>query len=215
MGKVRRKRTQYHFSSDKKDEETTSNNNQPDDDGGVSGFNINVPEDVFKDVKIDVDEVNRNLNEDDSRSIKTVRSISKSVKSFKKSLGDIHLKKADKRTLRRNLFLKKIQLSQPNLNRGKKNGKEKIPDLYSISDIDKLLPKVDMVFHNPKVNNEKQPSQIPTPKIRGISKAKDRKKAMINNMDGFKKLLNDTNIKSNLMDVVSSSIQQKVFNEQV
>uniref|UniRef100_A0A224XJY2 Ribosome biogenesis protein SLX9 n=1 Tax=Panstrongylus lignarius TaxID=156445 RepID=A0A224XJY2_9HEMI len=215
MGKVRRKRTQYHFSSNKKDEETTSNNNQPDDDGGVSGFNINVPEDIFKDVKIDVDEVNRNLNEDDSRSIKTVRSISKSVKSFKKSLGDIHLKKADKRTLRRNLFLKKIQLSQANLNRGKKNGKEKVSDLYSISEIDKLLPKVDMVFHNPKVSNGKQPSQITAPKIRGILKAKDRKKAMINNMDGFKKLLNDTNFKSNLMDVVSSSIQQKVFTEEV
>uniref|UniRef100_A0A0V0G793 Uncharacterized protein n=1 Tax=Triatoma dimidiata TaxID=72491 RepID=A0A0V0G793_TRIDM len=215
MGKVRRKRTQYHFSSDKKDEETTNNNNQLDNDGGVSGFNIDVPEDVFKDIKIDVDEVNQNLNEDDSRSIKTVRSISKSVKSFKKSLGDIHLKKADKRTLRRNLFLKKIQLSQANLNRGKKNGKEKLPDLYSISEIDKLLPKVDMVFHNPKVSNEKQSSQITTPKIRGISKAKDRKKAMINNMDGYKKLLNDTNFKSNLMDVVTNIIQQKVFNEKV
>lgn len=105
MGKVRRKRTQYHFSSNKKDEER--NNNQLINEEGMSGLNIDIPDDVFKDVKINIDEVNQNLvDEEDSRSIKTVRSISKSVKSFKKSLGDIHLTKADKRTLRRNLFLK-------------------------------------------------------------------------------------------------------------
>ncbi|KAK9499937.1 hypothetical protein O3M35_002872 [Rhynocoris fuscipes] len=212
MGKQRRKREKYHYSS-KEENDMEVQPSEPSESQEVSDFKVTVPDDLFKNIKIDIDDVNKNLTEDDSKSTRSVKSISKSIKSFKRSL-DVHLKKNEKRTLRRNLFLNKLKLSYNENGKQKKKGKS---SLLSISEMDKHLPSVDMVFHKPSSQPklEKQENEVAIKKPKGIMKAKDRKKANLNNLNEFKKILNDQKYKSNPLDVLTSRIEEKVFNEEL
>ncbi|XP_014252259.1 uncharacterized protein LOC106668234 [Cimex lectularius] len=211
MGKGKRTRLKYKYSRLEDDGEMTVTD-KPEGDGALDGQDDN------EDAKMTVDEPDKEDDKnEDAKSVRTVMSVSKSYKSIKRSIGST-LSKVDKRKLKHNIFMKKVEINHEllKLNKKGKKGDSILPS--TIAELDNLLPSANMLHHQSQTHKAKEKDKFAksvNKKIRGIKKAKDRLKDMQMNLDVFKSALADSKYKSCPLDVVTESIQDRVFNQAV
>ncbi|KAF6201778.1 hypothetical protein GE061_004173 [Apolygus lucorum] len=160
---------------------------------------------IFDGLDIAVSNLNTCLSDD----TKSVHSLAKTFRSVKRSLGGKSLKKDDKKKLRHDMFLSKIDAFYKNRENLKKN--KKGPVDMSIKDLDKALPAVDMVFHKSD-KKVKEPRPVST-KQKGIKKAKQRQKELEQNYEAFKKIMEDVKSKEKILDVVTEHVHQTVLSQ--
>lgn len=141
--------------------------------------------------------------------VKTVVSY-KSAKSCN-SVGKI-IKKKDKLNIKRKLLLKKIDV----VNQSKKQAKirEKRKNVSIIGDTNPLhdaLPSLEDLIKNKSNSNRTLPRE--SKKNKGIGKARQRKKKLIEDMAVFKRTLKNKTFSSNPFDIISTHVQAMVQEE--
>uniref|UniRef100_A0A146LYA7 Uncharacterized protein n=1 Tax=Lygus hesperus TaxID=30085 RepID=A0A146LYA7_LYGHE len=217
MGKQRRAREKYHLAS------VRARNKEIDGGGelidetdkmsvgdkqsvGKLSLKIKPKGGIFDGLDIAVSNLNTCLADD----TKSVHSLAKTFRSVKRSLGGKSMKKDDKKKLRHDMFLSKIDAFYKHRENLKKN-KNRGPIDVSIKDLDNALPAVDMVFHKSD-KKVKQPRPVST-KQKGIKKAKQRQKDLEQNYEAFKKIMEEVKSKEKILDVVTEHVQQKVLSQ--
>lgn len=134
----------------------------------------------------------------------------KSIKSQK--AGNKTIKKKEKLNIKRSLLKKKIdtmkELKEEEKVRQKRKNMSVIGDTNPLHD---SLPSLESLLENKKKVNCRL-SQRSTKK-RGIDKAKQRKKKNINDIDLFKRAINDDLFKINPFEIISNHIQTVVEQE--
>ncbi|KAJ8919948.1 hypothetical protein NQ315_006477 [Exocentrus adspersus] len=156
---------------------------------------------LFSGLNIDVDTIRQTLVPDDVQSIK-------SYKSLKSESGKPILPKKEKIKLRRELLLKKIDT----VNQMKKELKlrEKRRKTALIGDTNPLhdaLPSLESLLQSH--SNRKPESK----KNRGIEKAKQRKRKLVEGVKVFKQALKNKEFKKNPFGIVSNHVKAVVEQE--
>nr|XP_014286445.1 uncharacterized protein LOC106687215 [Halyomorpha halys] len=180
-------------------------------------------EDLFKNLDIDVDKLETSVqNVCDPRPANI--SISKCIKRSVAGSGiNLKLKKGDKRELRRNLFIKKIDTIHQEVMRKKpKKSKGKSAEVNGKRETYEIV--TDKIFQDttelPKVSKSQNPSsstkQSPTAKIskrkqKAMCKMKNKAQEMLKNIDFYNQIISDTNYQSDAMGVVTNAVQKKVY----
>nr|BAN20991.1 unkown protein [Riptortus pedestris] len=213
MGKQKRARQKYHLAcvtGRLKDDEAKSESGKSILSKKSSGpWKVIPEEDLFKDIEIDVDKLKKPANDEDDR--KSVKSISKTIKrSIAESGTTVRLKKKEKRELRRNLFIKKIDAIHELL---EKKSKSKKGSKTEDADINlEELPQENMLFFKSGFKQPKGPRPVSLKK-KPIAKAKKRTMDLLNNLEAFKKVISDPKYLTDSLGAVTETVQQKVFNE--
>ncbi|XP_075230437.1 uncharacterized protein LOC142329604 isoform X2 [Lycorma delicatula] len=170
MGKVRRLRQKYHMlkkkGGDKKEDLPKGLTYEDIVSGSYDKINLpsksDLESNIFSGVNIDIGKLKTSLIEDDKVS---VRSVAKSLKYD--SSGKL-LKKNEKRKLRHELFMKKLDIVQQMRHEARRK-KKKNKSGNNIQNISDELPQL------VKIENRKPNKPI---KKKGIEKAKKRQKNM-------------------------------------
>ncbi|XP_057667169.1 ribosome biogenesis protein SLX9 homolog [Diorhabda carinulata] len=134
----------------------------------------------------------------------------KSVESCK-SFGRI-IKKKDKLNIKRKFLMKKIDV----VNESKKQAKirEKRKNVSVIGDTNPLLdalPSIEDLIRSKSKSNNMLPKE--SIKNRGIGKARQRKKKLIEDMAVFKRILKNKTFSTNPFDIISNHLQAMVQEE--
>lgn len=194
MGKVRRLRQKYHA--------TLKSESTQKQDGPVKENHPHLPvtlpsDNLFAGINIDIAALKTQLSDD-------VRS----VKSQKSSIKTQPLPKKDKLKLRREQFMKKIDV----LGRMKKEQKaekkrRKTPIIGDVNPLRDALPSLESLLKN-RTNVKYTPEE--PKKTRGIAKAKKRKKELVQGVKTFKAVMNNDTFKKNPLESITRHIQAVV-----
>lgn len=194
MGKVRRLRQKYHATLKN---ESTQNQDVPAKENHPH-LPITVPSDnLFAGINIDVAALKTQLSDD-----------TRSVKSQKSTVKTRPLPKKDKLKLRRERFMKKIDV----LGRIKKEQKaekkrRKTPIIGDVNPLRDALPSLESLLKN-RTNVKYTPEE--PKKSRGIAKAKKRKKELVQGVKTFKALINNDTFKKNPLETITRHVQAVV-----
>ncbi|KDR11159.1 uncharacterized protein LOC110837334 [Zootermopsis nevadensis] len=215
MGKLRRERHKYHLSRAKSTNGAsvtpTENNEASKGESPESSALLPVPENLFAGVDISFDSLKQSLKDPDVRSVIS-----------KKSLSGGSLKsKKEKKKLRHEVFLKKLQATYEIRKSGKKRRRSnKSPrEVENAARSDKLpsrhlsdkLPSLDLNIElAQKTSSSKEKSAA---KHRSIPKAKRRNNVMLQDISLFKRLLANDGFKADPVTSVSSHVRSKVYEE--
>ncbi|BES98187.1 Hypothetical protein NTJ_11002 [Nesidiocoris tenuis] len=214
MGKVRRVRAKYHLAAVKPHTEKVDRSQADVSDSmsvsdkassvGKVSHKSKTKGGIFSGLDIAIDNLNTCLTDD----TKSVHSLAKTFRSMKNSLGGRSLKKDDKRKLRHDLFLSKIDAFYKNKEQMKKKGKD-----VTIKDLDEALPKVDMLFHKSEASAKPVKGAKPiSTKQKGIKKAKQRQKQFEQNFEAFKTVMQRAKNNGGI-DLVADHIQKNLLAE--
>lgn len=206
MGKQRRHRQKLHLP---RSADSTLSNTQEEDQFKRSSVDdilpIEAPEDVFKGISINVDNLQKKLSDD-------VRSVC-SNKTLKSELGGSKpIPKKEKLKLRKALLLKKIDSVEQMKKEYKiRNKRKKVAILGDTNPLYDALPDLNLLIKNTK--NLKNHHEIKPAKPKGIQKANKRKKMLIKEVNLFKKVLADKSFKENPLAAVKKHIENVIQNE--
>lgn len=187
MGKVRRLRQKYH--------DTLKSETKQKHDGPVQENHPHLPisqpsDNLFEGINIDIAALKTQLADD--------------VKSQKSTIKTQPLPKKDKLKLRREQFMKKIDV----LGRLKKEQKaekkrRKTPIIGDVNPLRDALPSLESLLKN-RTNIKYKPEE--PKKSRGIAKAKKRKKELVQGVKIFKAVMN----KKNPLESITRHVQAVV-----
>lgn len=203
-GKLKRQRKKLHFPAKSHHHQLLDNQKFALDDT-VPLLPISPPkENLFAGLNIDINNLQKSLVSDDVQSIK-------SYKSLKSESEKPILSKKEKIKLRREMLLKKIDT----VNQMKKEFKlrEKRKKTTIIGDTNPLhdaLPSLESLLKgksNIKYNNTK------TIKKKGIEKATQRKKKLVEGVKIFKQTLKNKDFKKNPLEAISIHVKAVVDQE--
>ncbi|XP_018567734.1 protein FAM207A [Anoplophora glabripennis] len=201
-GKLKRQRKKLHIPA--KSQKFPENQASPKGDT-VPLLPISPPkEDLFAGLNIDINNIKKSLVSDDVQSIK-------SNKSSKSESGKQILPKKEKIKLRRELLLKKIDT----VNQMKKELKirERRKNTAVIGDTNPLhdaLPSLESLLKNKSSINYNNTKTI---KKRGIEKATQRKKKLVEGVKIFKQTLKNKDFKKNPLEAISIHVKAMVEQE--
>lgn len=214
MGKQRRERQKYHLSRMKSNNAvataTDSCESNEKQSQKTSTF-LPVPENLFAGIDISVDNLKQSLEDSDIRSVISKKSL---------SAGNV-ISKKEKRKLRHEAFLKKLEAAYHVRKDAKKQRKLKTSplkteaqpqsDKFPLLNLSDKLPPLDLNIELAQKNSisEKKPVR----KQRGIPKAKRRNKVMLQDIALFKQLLANDEYKADPVTSISSHIHTKVCEE--
>ncbi|PSN41481.1 hypothetical protein C0J52_18149 [Blattella germanica] len=204
MGKIRRVRQKYHLAATK--------STPPTDAVAVQETELSIPEapvtvsdDIFSGIDILFNNLKKTLKDSDTRSVI-------SNKTTKSTFSGATISKKDKRKLRHELFLKKLEVAYCDRKKdGKKKNKQNKPKKDVKAQIDKL-PALDLNLDMDLESVKKKDKQRQV-KVRGIPKAKHRKKSLLQDIAALKNLLSDPEFKLDAVQAASSRVQEKVHKE--
>lgn len=216
MGKLRRERQKYHLSKVKSlnnASATTTENydtsiKQPPETLAV----LSVPENPFAGIDISDDKLKQSLKDSDVRSVISKKSL---------CAGSV-ISKKEKKKLRHEAFLRKLEAAyQQRQKDGKKQKKLKrgLPKAETQAQSDKFqflglsdkLPSLDLSTALAEKNSDSK--RKPVTKQRGISKAKYRNKVMLKDVSLFKSLLKNVEFKADPITSISNHVHSKVHEE--
>ncbi|CAG9859798.1 unnamed protein product [Phyllotreta striolata] len=143
-----------------------------------------------------------------------VKKKSNTYKSLKlsKQIDNKPIKKKDKLTLKKSLLMKKVDAAKQLKKEEKiKEKRKKISIIGDTNPLHDALPSLESLMENKK--KVKFEDSEKTKKKKAIEKASQRKKKNFNNIDFFKRAINDKSFKKNPFEIISNHIQAVVNKE--
>lgn len=188
----------------------------------VGEWKVVPEENLFKNLDINVDKLETSVQ--DNCEPRPNISISKSIKRSAIESGiNLKLKKGDKRELRRNLFIKKIDaIHQEVIKKKTKKSKGKSPEVngkkqvYEISH-DKTSsdtmgsPKVQILANKSPNMKHLATTKISKRKQKTTCKLKNKTQEMLNNIDLYNQIISDTKYQTDAMGIITNAVQKRVF----
>ncbi|XP_067686117.1 ribosome biogenesis protein SLX9 homolog [Haliotis asinina] len=207
MGKVKRQRSKLHNTPIKpKKEEKTSvvdktkpNVTKGSSKDAVLPRNMSMSDNIFGSLKIDNKALAQKLPDFDARS--TVTS-----KTFK----GLNLKKKDKRKIRHEVFMQKIDAVKAAKQKAKdKKKREKTPIVGDMSVMEEALPTLELLMKEGSRSNRQSNPE----KVRGVAKERKRRKQMLSDMNIFKQVLEHPAFIENPTGTIVEHLQNKLKQE--
>lgn len=201
MGKTRRDRKKFHLSVS--GENTAKNEMETETNPELFHASplLRIEDDIFKGIDINIDTLTTNSVEDDRRSVKSFKSLKSELSENKKILPKKH-----KLQLRRELFLKKMgnvyQVKGNNQLRQRKNKVAVSENFHLLND---ALPSLQSLLHTSEATKEK--SVVQPIKLKGVQKARKRKKEMVKEVGIYKKVLSNEKFKTNSLAAIAEHIK--------
>ncbi|XP_046380389.1 ribosome biogenesis protein SLX9 homolog [Haliotis rufescens] len=208
MGKVKRQRSKLHNTpiKTKKDEKTSiadkskANLTKSSSKAAVESKPVSLSDNIFSSLKIDNKALAQKLPDFDARS--TVTS-----KTFK----GLNLKKKDKRKIRHEVFMQKIDAVKTAKQKVKdKKKREKTPIVGDMSVMEEALPTLELLM---KEGSKSQRQSNPE-KVRGVAKERKRRKQMLSDIAIFKQVLEHPAFIENPTATISEHLQNKLKQEE-
>ncbi|CAH1395148.1 unnamed protein product [Nezara viridula] len=180
-------------------------------------------EDLFKNIDIDIDKLETIVQEADEPRPATI-SISKCIKrSVVESGTNLKLKKGDKRELRRNLFIKKIDaIHQEVMKKKPKKSKGKSSEVCGKKQMYEILPEKTLPvtsecskIQRPQ-NQSSNAKHLPTSKVskrkqKAMGKLKNTTQEMLKNIELYNQIISDAQYQTDAMGIVTNAVQKKVY----
>lgn len=202
MGKAKRQRQKFHLSISNETVPKSEIKAETNPENFHASPLLRIEDDIFKGIHINVDNLTTGFVEDDRRSVKSF----KSLKSELSGNSDIILPKKHKLKLRRELLLKKMgNVYQVNRNNQLAQKKKKAALPEDLSLLDDALPSLQSLLHISATTKGK--SAVQPAKLKGVQKAKKRKKEMVKEINMYKKVLSNEKFKTNSMAAIAEHIK--------
>ncbi|XP_069698769.1 uncharacterized protein [Periplaneta americana] len=196
MGKVRRQRQKYHLP--RTDAPAASNDSvQNEEQSPEIPTELIVPENVFAGIDISLDNLKQSLKDCDVRSV-----VSQKILPAGNTIS-----KKEKRRLRHELFVKKLDAAYQAKKRSIRRYKKMKKPAENKSFVDDKLPPLDTCLKESDENPKKKKRET---KVKGIAKAKHRNKALLQDVELFKKLLEDNTVQADPVASVSALVKSRI-----
>ncbi|OWF35894.1 ribosome biogenesis protein slx9-like [Mizuhopecten yessoensis] len=206
MGKMKKNRQKYHAAAKKKEDskvEIVDMHDMETDTKFPPTLLSPAEKDgsLFKGLKINKETLKQELPDFDTRS--TITS---------KSLRGLNMKKKDKRKLKHDLWMKKLNSIDTAKKEAKaKKKRQQTPVVGDIGILGDALPTLDLLLKGstgPKSSDNKETTK------KCIPKEKQRKKQMMNDISLFKQVLAHPSFIENPTDTIKEHLQNKLLQEQ-
>lgn len=206
MGKVRRQRQKYHLSA--KSKSGNDHTKTEDNDGKCNLLTSNIfksDENIFAGINIKHEDLYKNIPRDfDATSVIS----SKSRREEK--LETQHLTKKEKLKLRREKFMKKIDVIEQSVKEAK--NRKKRQKTVVVGDLKPLMDALPSLEELADSRTKKEFLKL-NRKPKGILKLKQRQKQQSADVKMFKKVINDKIFRSNPTQTISEYLKQKLAKE--
>lgn len=202
MGKTKRQRQKFHLSVSGDNAAKSEMETETNPELFHTSPLLRVEDDIFKGIDINIDSLSTNYVEDDRRSVKSF----KSLKSELSGSNNKILPKKHKLKLRRELFLKKmgnVYQIKGNNQLTQKNNKGVLPEDFNL--LNDALPSLKSLLHTSDGTKEK--SVVQPAKLKGVQKAKKRRKEMVKEVGIYKKVLSNEKFKTNSLSAIAEHIK--------
>ncbi|CAG2229066.1 unnamed protein product [Mytilus edulis] len=196
MGKVKRQRKKLHTEAVKTTDNKVEIVDMMDTDIKQPELRLDNP---FANLDLDLGQLKQKLPDFDARSQVT-----------NKSLKGLHIKKKDKKKLRHDIWIKKLNAVEAAKKEEKERKKrEKTAIVGDIGAMGDALPTIELLMKKSSNINSDQKEQ----KKRGIATEKKRKKQMMEDISIFKQILDHPAYKENPTETITTHLQNKLKQE--
>ncbi|CAC5400538.1 unnamed protein product [Mytilus coruscus] len=196
MGKVKRQRKKLHTEAVKTTDSKVEIVDMMDTDIQQPELRLDNP---FANLDLDLGQLKQKLPDFDARSQVT-----------NKSLKGLHIKKKDKKKLRHDIWIKKLNAVEAAKKEEKDRKKrEKTAIVGDIGAMGDALPTIELLMKKSSQANRDQTEE----KTRGIAKEKKRKKQMMEDISVFKQILDHPAYKENPTETITTHLQNKLKQE--
>ncbi|XP_063396870.1 uncharacterized protein LOC134681258 isoform X1 [Mytilus trossulus] len=196
MGKVKRQRKKLHTEAVKTTDNKVEIVDMMDTDIKQPELRLDNP---FANLDLDLGQLKQKLPDFDARSQVT-----------NKSLKGLHIKKKDKKKLRHDIWIKKLnEVEAAKKEEKERKKREKTAIVGDIGAMGDALPTIELLMKKSSKINSDQTEQ----KKRGIATEKKRKKQMMEDISIFKQILDHPAYKENPTETINTHLQNKLKQE--